>query len=712
MGSGRFLAGDARGTIILFLALSVMPPWHVQASPRVARSGPAQAELVASQSSIRPGEPFTVGLRLAADPGWHTYWRNPGDSGLATRIVWDLPEGIRAAAPDWPVPQVFEDQGLTTYGYEGEVTLLFALTPSADLQSGRTVTLRAQVSWLACRVECVPGSAEISLDLPVRTSAPLEDARGRQAIGAARARMPGADSAIVFKVGLAKDFVDLRADGLRVSSGAMVLFLPLAGGFIDHSKPQTAAIDTSGLSLRLARVRAGAEPPDRLQGLLVASGGGVPRGLLVDARLPVPGGVAEAGLGIVLALVFAFIGGILLNLMPCVLPVLSLKVVSLVRNARSSRRGALAHGFAFSAGVLVSFWLIAGLLLALRAGGQLLGWGFQFQSPGLVAGVAMLFFLVGLNLFGVFELGAIAASAGARAQSRGGWTGSFASGLLATAVATPCTAPFMGSALGYALSRPPAVALAVFTALGLGMSLPYLVLTAVPRLLERLPRQGRWMETLKQAMGFPMMAAVVWMASVLIALSGAASLPSLLAALVASGIGAWVWGRWGSIDRSRWSRLVAGILALALIAAGAAVAVRAAETGKAAATPAGSALAARPSSDEMWEPWSPERVAELRQSGRSVFIDFTAQWCLTCQVNERVVLRRGGPVERRLRELGVAALKADWTDRSDRIAAAIAGYGRAGVPLYVLYAPGAVRPVLLPELLTPGIVLNALDAQR
>ncbi|MCX7038529.1 MAG: protein-disulfide reductase DsbD family protein [Spirochaetes bacterium] len=671
-----------------------------------------QAELVAPQSSIKPGEPFIVGLRLAANPGWHTYWRNPGDSGLATRIEWDLPEGIRAAPPDWPVPQVFEEQGLTTYGYEGEAMLLIAVTPSTELELGTTVTLRAQVSWLACRVACVPGSVEVSLDLPVRTSAPLEDTRGKRALDAAKARMPGADSAVVFKVGLAKDFVDLRVDGLPVSSGATVQFLPDAGGFIDTARPQTAAIDASGLSLRLARVRAGAEPPDRLQGLLVVSGGAGDRGLVVDAPLPAADGSAEPGLGIVLALIFAFLGGILLNLMPCVLPVLSLKVVSLVRNARSSGRGALAHGLAFSMGVLVSFWLIAGLLLALRAGGHLLGWGFQFQSPGLVAGVAVLFFLVGLNLFGVFELGTIAASAGARVQSRGGWVGSFASGLLATAVATPCTAPFMGSALGYALSRPPVVALAVFTALGLGMSLPYLVLSAAPGLLERVPRPGRWMETLKQAMGFPMMAAVVWMASVLIALSGAASLLSLLAALVASAVGAWVWGRWGGIDRPRSVRLAAAAIALAFVAAGAVMVIRTAETGKAAASPAGGVLAAKPSAEGMWEPWSPERVAELREAGRPVFIDFSAQWCLTCQVNERVALRRGGPVERRLRELGVAALKADWTDRSDRIAAAIAGYGRAGVPLYVLYAPGAGRPVLLPELLTAGIVLDALEAMR
>ncbi len=712
MGCRRFSAGNAPGTIILLLALATMSAGHLQGLPRLIRSGPVQAELIAPQSSIRPGEPFTIGLRLAADPGWHTYWRNPGDSGLATRIDWDLPEGIQAAAPEWPAPKVFNEQGLTTYGYEGEAVLLAVVTPSVDLEPGKTVTLRARVSWLACRVECVPGSAEVSLDLPVRGSAPLDEARGSLALEAARAALPGTDPAATFAVGLSKDFVDLRVEGIQVPTGAIVRFLPYAAGFIDHSAAQNARLSPSGLSLRLARVRAGGGPLDRLRGVLIVSGGAGDRALLVDAPLPAAGGGNGAGLGIVLALVFAFLGGVLLNLMPCVLPVLSLKVVSLVRSSRSAAGGAFAHGLAYSAGVVVSFWLIAGLLLALRAGGQMLGWGFQFQSPGLVAGVAVLFFLVGLDLFGVFELGSVAASAGARAQSRGGWVGSFASGLLATAVATPCTAPFMASALGYALSRPPGVAIAVFTALGLGMSAPYLVLSAAPGLLALVPRPGRWMETLKQVMGFPMMGAVVWMASVLVALSGTSSLLSLLAALIASGIGAWVWGRWGSIDRARPSRIIAGVLALALIACGAAFAIRAAETGKAATSPAGSPASALPASDGMWEPWSPERVTELRQAGRPVLIDFSAQWCLTCQVNERVALRRGGPVERRLRELGVATLKADWTGSNDRIAAAIAGYGRAGVPLYVLYAPGADQPVLLPELLTPAIVLEALEAVR
>ena len=445
--------------------------------------------------------------------------------------------------------------------------------------------------------------------------------------------------------------------------------------------------------------------------MLAITAGDLTRGLVIDA--PVTGASGSAGpvVGLLAALALAFLGGILLNLMPCVLPVLSLKVLGLVRHAQAGRHRAFAHGLVFSAGVLVSFWAIAGLLIGLRAGGQMLGWGFQFQSPWLVTLAAMLFFLVGLNLFGVFEIGTGAAAAGARLSGREGWAGSFLSGLLATVVATPCTAPFMGSALGYALTLPPLASLAVFTSLGLGMAAPYLVLSAAPGLVRRVPRPGRWMETLKQVMGFPMMAAVVWMASVLLALSGQGSLVFLLGALVASGTGAWVWGRWGGVDRARGVRIAAAVIAVALVGSSAVLAARTAQAGRGAGAStgvAGQEPGRAPGVTEGWEPWSAARVDELRREGRAVFIDFSAQWCLTCQVNERLALSNSS-VRQRFRELDVALLKADWTDRNDEVAAEIARHGRAGVPLYVLYAPGAAQPVLLPEVLTPALVRGALE---
>lgn len=692
-------------TLLLLTAVGTAPG----TAAAVARDGAVTAEILSPARSIQPGRPFAAGIRLVMEDGWHTYWKNPGDAGLATTVEWDLPEGFTAGPLRWPAPRQFREQDLTTHGYEGEVLLVAEITPPAAAAPGPR-TLSAKVGWLACRVECVPGSASLSMSLSVRPGDAAVDPRVQALFDASAANAPVSDPRVTAGAVAQADGLVLQVDGLGVAP-VEVRFFPATAGVIDLSAAQEAGFDSGILSLRLSRPRQPGDLPARLQGVLVLGAAGGTRAIELDA--PVAGGpdagpaaAARPLAGLLAALALAFLGGLLLNLMPCVLPVLSLKVLGLVRHAQGDRRTAVAHGLVFSAGVLVSFWAIAGLLIALRAGGQLLGWGFQFQSPGIVTGAALLFFLVGLNLFGVFEIGAGAAAAGARLSSRQGWAGSFLGGLLATAVATPCTAPFMGSALGYALTLPAPAALGVFTALGVGMAAPYLLLSAVPGLLRRIPKPGRWMETLKQVMGFPMMAAVVWMASVLLALSGPGALVFLLGAFVASGLGAWAWGRWGGMDRPRAVRIAAAAVALALVLASAALAVRTSVTTRPASTAAGDSAAV--AAGDGWEAWTPGRVEELRAEGRPVFIDFSARWCLTCQVNERVALA-SPQVRRAFRARGVALLKADWTDRSEGIAAALAGYGRAGVPLYVLYAPGASQPVLLPEVLTPGIVLAALE---
>jgi thiol:disulfide interchange protein DsbD len=378
--------------------------------------------------------------------------------------------------------------------------------------------------------------------------------------------------------------------------------------------------------------------------------------------------------------------------------------MSFLRHAGVGGASAARNGFLFGAGVLVSFWAFAGFLMILRSTGQALGWGFQFQNPVVVAVAALVFFAIGLNLFGVFDFGNAVSRAAGHGQRTGGG-GAFVSGLFATAVATPCTAPFMGVAIGYALTHSLAANLGVFTALGLGMAAPYVALSLSPGLAARLPTPGPWMETLRQFMGFPMMAAVVWMLFVLSALAGGSSVIVLLACMLAVGGGAWAWGRWGALSRPPGSRIAALSVALVLCAAGCGFAVasvtRSTVVGAEAATaPAGT--------QELWQPWSPAREAELRSQGIPLFIDFSARWCLSCQVNERVALDTTA-VHRMFKERGVATLRADWTDRNAEIAEALAGYGRAGVPLYVLYAPGASDPVILPALLTPGIVLAAGD---
>ncbi len=386
--------------------------------------------------------------------------------------------------------------------------------------------------------------------------------------------------------------------------------------------------------------------------------------------------------------------------MPCVLPVISLKVISFKGDAR--------HGLLFALGVLVSFWIIAGVLIGLRAGGHLLGWGFQFQDPAVVVITAVLFFLIGLNLFGVFEVGTLLTRMGGASRGKGGGAGSLLSGMFATAVATPCTAPFMGVAIGFALTHSWEASFGVFSALALGMAAPYLVLSVVPGLVSLLPKPGPWMDTFRQVMAFPMMAAAVWMVSVLAALSGAAAVILLLGALLAAGMGAWVWGRWGVIARGRAVRAAAGSVAILLAVGGTAVA--------AGLLPAVGSVPAETSRIDparadpaapYWEQWSQARVDELRRKGTPVFLDFTAKWCLSCQVNERVALDSPA-VRGRFAQAGVATLRADWTDGNDDISRALAGFGRASVPLYVFYPSGGKEAVVLPELLTPGIVLSVV----
>jgi thiol:disulfide interchange protein len=573
---------------LIFLCLLCLLP--VESFCQSVRSGPVEAELTAEPRFIEPGRAFTVTLCLRMDQGWYIYGRNPADFGLPTTLEWDLPEGFTAEAPRWPVESSIETQGVVSHGYPGQLILPVRIRAPAGLHVGDTVTLRARAGWLACRVECMPGAAELTLSLPVRSA-----------------------------------------------SGA---FRGIAG-------------------------------------LLAAVG-------------------------------LAFLGGLILNLMPCVLPVISLKVLSLVRRAAERGKHGAHDGVLYAAGVLLSFWLLAAVLLLLRDGGRLLGWGFQLQNAGVVVAAAVLFFLIGLNLFGVYEIGSsLTRLAGKRAG-----LGSFLSGMLATVVATPCTAPFMGVAIGYALAHTAPEAFLVFTFLGLGMALPMLVLSAFPRLLGRLPKPGPWMQVLRQAMGFLMMAAVIWMLFVLAGLADAEAVILVLGALLIAGAGAWVWGHWGGLERPVAVRITAGLAALVLILGAAGVAMS--RSGRAPATaPAASSVASSAEAipDSFWEPWSPQRMERLLEEGAPVFIDFTARWCLSCQVNETVALNDAG-VRKRFGELGIAALKADWTDRDEAIADALEGYGRASVPLYVYYPRGSREPRVLPELLTPGIVLKALEREE
>lgn len=691
------------------ILLAASPAWSES-----VRDKHVTAELVAENTSFQPGQPFWVGLRLVMDPHWHTYWRNAGDSGMGTTLDWELPEGFQAGPLLWPYPSAIPSGPLVSYGYEDEVLLLTRITPPADGPGG-DLRMKAKAAWLMCEEVCIPGQARLELMLPARADAPDAATAWTGLFARARAALPVADvgwQAAARVTG--KEIVLSLSPGPNAKSGApAVTFFPYADDLIDHAAPQALATNGAGFELRVSRSTLRAEAPDRIRGVLVRTDGWQPDGSAPAWEIDAPvadaalasASPATAGTGRPMslgwALLFAFAGGLILNLMPCVFPVISIKILGFVEQAGESRARLFTHGLVFALGVLVCFWVLAGTLMALRAGGSEIGWGFQLQQPLVVVALAAVFFLLGLSLFGVFEIGLSLTSAGATAQAQKGYAGSFFSGLLATIVATPCTAPFMGAALGYALALPAFSALLIFTLLGLGMSLPYLILSASPGLIRRIPRPGPWMESLKQFMGFLMMATVVWLAWVLSVQTGSGTVIALLVALVGLGLAAWVLGRWGALHRRAGTRWVARVLALVLALAVLQPVLRLART------PAGPTdFTVLTEGGVTWEPWSPERVAALRAEGKPVFVDFTAAWCLTCQVNKRVALHQR-EVEAAFLAKGVATLKADWTDRNETIARGLAEFGRSGVPLYVLYAPGA-EPRLLPEVLTPGLVLEAL----
>ena len=670
---------------------------------QAAGSKNVKASLLSEQAGIQPGQPVSLGLRLEMADGWHTYWKNPADSGLPTKLAWTLPAGFTADPLQWPRPERISLPPLMSYGYDDEVLLPVTLHAPADLPVGQPVRLAARADWLECKEICLPGKADVEITLPVEAAArPSEHAA---LFAKTRALLPGDGSA-------------WKPRALSVPKRLVLAFSPQAAPHeayffvdqaqvIEYAEPQKLLRTSDGFTLELTPAVNGAAP-ERLSGVLVTETVSGTQAVAVDAAVETaamaPAGteVATRATGSVwVPIGAAFLGGLLLNLMPCVLPVLSLKVLGFVRQA--GERAVWRHGLAFTAGVVLSFWALAGIMLALRAGGESIGWGFQLQSPGFVAILALLFLLIALNLLGVFEVGMSLVGTGSGAlQGASGLASSFWSGLLATVVATPCTAPFMGSALGFSLGQPRLHSLLVFTALGLGMSSPYLLLSASPRLLRFVPKPGPWMTRIKELLAVPMLATVVFLCWLLGQQTGVDGMAWLLAAFIPVALGAWTFGRASQAaleGRPHRGRIAwAGVLVLAgLVLA----LTRATEPVAVAPAAAADVLG--------WEPFSVERRDALRAQGTPVFIDFTASWCLSCQVNERVALDTPA-VRAKLREHGVVLLKADWTRRDDRITEALASYGRQGVPLYVLYGRDRdAPPRMLPEVLTSGIVLRALD---
>lgn len=656
----------------------------------------AAVTLASEQPHAAPGQTLWLGLRFDLVPHWHVYWHNPGASGAAPTIRWTLPAGWTAGEIRWPVPERIRVGPLTNYGYEGTVTFLVPVRIPDSPPPAGPITLVADADWLVCRVECVPESGRFVLQLPLPGSPAVESAEARSSFAAARARWPETGGA-TGRYRTADDSLSVAVDlpDSPALDPADVWFAAHEWGPVDPSRPQSWERTATGFALR---VPVGDVPPANaapLDGLLVveAADGGPAGRRGYAVRLTAAPSIDKSAPGLATALGFAFLGGLILNLMPCVLPVLGIKVLGFVRDGGADRRRRIGRGLSYGAGILLSFLVLAAGLLALRAGGESLGWGFQLQSPAVVAALAYLMLLVGLNLSGVYSVGGGLMGAGQSLTAGHGLGHAFATGVLAAVVASPCTAPFMGAALGFAITRPAGEALAVFLALGFGFALPVMLLSLAPSRLRFIPKPGPWMQRLQQSLAFPLYATVAWLLWVLSQQTDAHAYGIALAGLVLVALAAWLYGQW----RPRGWRLgllgaglaVALILVLRSLVAPDAPASARAEPGDA--------------------PWSEARVRELTAAGRPVFVNFTAAWCITCKVNERVALTTAD-TRRRFAERSVVYLVADWTRRDPAITRQLERHGRSGVPLYLLYLPMTGEPVALPQLLTESIVAEALQS--
>jgi len=695
--------------LVPLLALAVA--LGARAAGPVVTTGEVRAELVAhAPDGVAPGKPVWLGLAIEHQPHWHTYWKNPGDSGLPTTLVWTLPAGVAAGDIAWPTPKRLPVGPLVNYGYEDKLLLPVPLTVAPDFKA-RTLDVKLSAQWLVCKDVCIPQQGEFTLSIPVQSTTALHAAL----FDAAQRAVPRDAAGAKASAELANNAQVLRVavDGLPATlHGKALDFFAEAPGVIEHAAKPVARWDGATWRADVPISSQRFESPAQMHAVLTSAGEAAgtrigfaiagswpaltpPAPLAPAAAAPLPAVPATPALGFGLALVFALVGGALLNLMPCVFPILSLKVLGFTGHAHS-RRALVGGGLAYSAGVVLSFVALASALLALRAGGEQIGWGFQLQSPLFIAALAVLFTVIALNLAGLFEFGTLLPSGAASLRLRHPLADSFLTGVLAVAVASPCTAPFMGAALGMAFTLPAAQALLLFAALGLGMALPYLLASAWPGLARRLPRPGAWMATFKTVMAFPMLATVVWLAWVLGQQTGIDGVTALLAVLVALAFVLWAWGRADAsgVARAAWTGSAALLLAVTL--AWALPSWREVQ-----------ASTSAPSADARWQPWSTERVAALQAEGRTVFVDFTAAWCVTCQVNKRAVLTDDALLAD-VDAKRVALLRADWTRRDAAISAELTRLGRSGVPVYAVYKPGQQGPTLLPEILTVQTVRDAI----
>lgn len=707
-----------RVLMVRFAALAAFLLSLFAVSPAFAQPLPGprqvQAELHSSRAAVAPGERFTVVLRETINPGWHTYWRNPGDSGEPTSLTWTLPAGWRAGEIQWPAPEAVPFSILVNYGYEGEVLFPVEISVPANARPGSTVTLTAAAYWLVCSDVCVPEDATLTLSVPVAAQG-RDDPQWAARVAEAVANIPRRQDGVNATIGMGDP---ARLDVALPNASALrnIRFFPFERGVAKAAEPQHVRVGAGGASFSLTPdLRPLGEAP--LAGLVVyetqESGAWVRRGVeilaepaaaiagtderaaqmsddypLADlegaASTPAPQAAELSFVALLAALGLAFLGGLILNIMPCVLPVLSVKALQFAGGVQTGE--ARRHGLLYFAGVMVTFVALAVLLIALRGAGEAVGWGFQLQAPWVTSLLALLFFVIGLNLLSVFEFGSGVQNAGAGLASRDGDMGAFFTGALAVVAATPCTAPFMAGAIGAALTQSAPTTVLIFSALGLGFALPLTVLHFVPGLQKLIPKPGAWMERAKNVLAFPMFGAAVWLVWVFTQQAGADGTMALLTLFVAVTF---------LILSARWGRMWLAFGVLQLVITGAFIwkPLVGVETHEVVAS----------------EPWSAARVTELQGEGRAVFVNFTAAWCVTCKVNE--VTAFTPRVASAMADTNTAYLVGDWTNRDGDIAAALAEHGRAGVPLYLYYPADGGAPRVLPQVLTESLLLQTVEGE-
>ncbi len=712
-------------TLLLALAAAVVVIGAAPLESLEPQDQKVDAKLVAETSAITPGETFVVALHFAIKNGWHTYWRFAGDSGAATTIKWTLPAGFKASDIIWPIPTEVPLGPLMDYGYEHEAMHLVSITAPADIKPGETATLTARTEWLVCSDQmCIPRWRDLSLALPVvKPGAHInsDPAWGKRIADSVAALPVAAPFDVVSTIEGKELLLSLRdpklAAGLKANTVRGITFYPYEDGIILHAAPQLLSASKGGVALRMqaSYLTTSGRLPDPLHGLVVvthkdktrqgfeisatpgsALAGLVPVAARTDSAAP------GTGIGMLGAVAFAFLGGLILNLMPCVFPVLSMKAITFVKRDAEDHKALRAHGWLFTAGVLASFLVLDLVLLALRRGGAAIGWGFQLQSPAVVVLLAYVMLLVALSMSGVLIIGASWSGVGDSLARKPGALGALFTGVLATVVAAPCTAPFMSVALGYALLAPLAQGLLVFIALGAGLALPFLVLSHAPKALGWLPKPGVWMERLKHVFAIPMYAAAVWLLWVLSREVGARGLLLALggAALIIVAAFALKLAAKPARSLARGGALAAVLAAIGLAA-----------LASQASPPANrKMLAVAGEASSGWSAYTPDRLSQAVADGRPVFIDATAAWCLTCKVNELGALssRR---VKHAFDAQNVLLLRADWTNRDAAITELLTKNGRLGVPLYLFYSKtsgGAAK--ILPQILTEDEVLAALKS--